>query len=77
MRCFSVENPSLIITRGRSSERKSLKRCVTYCNLDISFFVAICNSRYKRKFTNFSYMHGFNLQFVLKNLDMELHEKLF
>ena len=26
MRCFSVENPSLIITRGRSSERKSLKK---------------------------------------------------
>ena len=42
MRCFSVENPSLFTTRGRSSDRKSLKRCVSYCYLEVSFLVTIC-----------------------------------
>jgi len=55
MRRFSVENPSLFTMRGSSSDRKSLKRCVSYCYLEVSFLVAICNSRYKRKFTNLSY----------------------
>ena len=42
MRCFIVENPSLFAMRGRYSDRKSLKRCVSYCYLEISFLVTIC-----------------------------------